>query len=228
MSEWRWKDPQQGALLRYEPGNWGDILKGEWLCLWLEWMAEKGKRSFRYQDPFCGWSEYPVTEPTRQRVLSSPARRYARYLGLSSALLVAGHAQSLGLTVESRLSDRETALELQPCDLLLFDPYDFFERWPEWNDRLLEASSDRDIIVYLYNKSPRGVSPFRQYQALRERWKGRPLVLGRVAADSLLPRAWHEVWLVGPSAREQKLQRRLRQVTLELHRHVSEPAAFEV
>jgi len=176
----------------------------------------------------CGWSDYPVTEPTRQRVLSSPAQRYARYLGLSSASLVARHAQSLGLAVDSRLSDRETVLELQPCDLLLFDPYDLFERWPEWNDRLLAASHDRDIIIYLYNKSPRGVSQFHQYRALRERWKGRPLVLGRVAADALLPRAWHEVWLVGPSAREPQLQRSLREATLELHRHVSEPAAFEV
>lgn len=227
MPEWRWKDPGQGALLRYEPGNWGDILKGEWLCQWLEWKASGGASQLRYQDPFCGWPEYPVTEPTRQRVTHSPARRYADYLGLSSASLVAGHARSLGLQLESRLSDRESALDLQPCDLLLFDPYDFFERWPEWNDLLLDASRDRDIVVYLYNKSPRGASQFRQYQALRDRWKGRPLVLGRVPADSVLPRAWHEVWLVGPSAADARLSESLRQSSLQLHRHVSDPGAFE-
>jgi hypothetical protein len=227
LAEWRWKDPAQGALLRYEPGNWGDILKGEWLCLWLEWKAAAGGATLRYQDPFCGWQDYPVTEPTRQRVLGSPATRYASYLGLSSASLVARHGQSLGLQVESRLSDREAPLELHPSDLLLFDPYDFFERWPEWNEMVLEASRDRDVVVYLYNKSPRGVSQFRQYQALRERWKGRPLVVGRVPADSVLPRAWHEVWLAGPSAQDPELLARLRQASLELHRHVSESGAFQ-
>ena len=228
MGEWRWKDPEQGALLRYEPGNWGDILKGEWLCLWLEWVAARGIRPLRYQDPFCGCSEYPVTEPTRQRVLGSPARRYARYLGQSSATLVSRHAQSLGLLLESCCSDRETPLKLQPCELLLFDPYDFFERWSEWNDLLLDASRDRDIVVYLYNKSPRGVSQFRQYQALRERWHGRPLVVGRVPADSRLPRAWHEVWLAGPSASDLDLRQKLEEITVDLHRHVSEPGACEV
>ena len=226
MAEWRWKDSQQGALLRYEPGNWGDILKGEWLCLWLEWYAA-GRAQLRYQDPFCGWREYPVTEPTRQRVLHSPAQRYAQYLGLSSASLVARHGSSQGLTVQSHCSDRETALELKPCDLLLFDPYDFFERWPEWNDLLLEASRDRDIVVYLYNKSPRGLSQFRQYQALRERWRGRPLVLGRVPADSVLPRAWHEVWLVGPGAARPELLGSLQQASLALHRHVADQGAWE-
>lgn len=181
----------------------------------------------RYQDPFCGWPDYPVTDSTRLRVSGSPAQRYAGYLGLSSASLVARHAQSLGLQLESQLSDREAALDLKPCDLLLFDPYDFFERWPEWNDLLLAASRDRDVLIYLYNKSPRGVSPFRQYQALRERWKGRPLVLGRVPADSVLPRAWHEVWLVGPSAADAALAGSLREASLALHRHISDAGAFE-
>jgi len=227
LNEWRWKDREHGALLRYEPGNWGDILKGEWLCLWLDRVAAQGARSLRYQDPFCGWSEYPVTEPTRQRVLASPARRYARYLGLSSASFVVQHSQTLGLPLEARCSDRETALELLPCDLLLFDPYDFFERWPEWNDLLLEASRDRDIVVYLYNKSPRGASQFSQYQSLRQRWQGRPLMVGRVPADSLLPRAWHEVWLAGPSAQDGVLCQQLREATTDLHRHVADVGAFE-
>ena len=226
--EWRWKDPLQGALLRYEPGNWGDILKGEWLCLWLEWYAAAGRSQLRYQDPFCGWREYPVTEPTRQRVQHSPAHRYGNYLGLSSASLVERHGLSQGLTVHSQCSDREAALEFKPCDLLLFDPYDFFERWPEWNDQLMQASLDRDIVVYLYNKSPRGVSQFRQYQSLRDRWRGRPMVLGRVPADAVLPRAWHEVWLVGPSASSPELLQNLQQASLALHRHVSDSGAWEV
>lgn len=222
-SEWKWKDPEKGALLRYEPGNWGDILKGEWLCLWLEWFG----RDLVYVDPFCGQPHYPVTEPTRQRVQGSPACRYAGYLGCSSASLVQEHARSLGLKVTAHCTDRESAPRLLPCDLLLFDPYDFFECWPDWNERLLKASEDYDVVVYLYNKSPRGVSQFRQYQALRERWRDRPLVLGRVPADAVLPRAWHEVWLVGPGARDERLRQALHQATLALHRHVSDGGAWE-
>ncbi len=223
MAEWQWKDPAQGALLRYEPGNWGDILKGEWLCLWLEWWG----RDLVYQDPFCGQPTYPITQATRQRVEASPARRYAQHLGCSSATLVAREAARLGLSLESHCSDRESALQLRPCDLLLFDPYDFFERWPEWNDLLLEASQHRDVVVYLYNKSPRGASQFRQYQSLKQRWQGRPLLMGRVPADAVLPRAWHEVWLVGPSATQPALRQALHKVTLDLHRHISDPGAWE-
>jgi hypothetical protein len=131
------------------------------------------------------------------------------------------------LKVEAHCSDRESPLALKPCDLLLFDPYDFFERWPEWNDSLLEASQRQDVLIYLYNKSPRGASQFRQYQALRQRWQGRPLLLGRVAADAVLPRAWHEVWLVGPGARRPELRSLLQQATLELHRHISDQGAWE-
>ena len=224
MPEWQWKDPTQGALLRYEPGNWGDILKGEWLCLWLEWFG----RDLVYLDPFCGQPSYPITEPTRSRVEASPARRYAAHLGSSSATLVQQHAATLGLKVEAHCSDREKPLELRSCDLLLFDPYDFFERWPEWNDLLLEASLHHDVLVYLYNKSPRGASQFRQYQSLRRRWQGRPLLMGRVPADAVLPRAWHEVWLVGPGASQPQLQAALHRATRDLHRHVSEPGAWEV
>lgn len=224
MREWAWKDPKEGALLRYEPGNWGDILKGEWLCCWLESFTGP---SLRYQDPFCGWQEYPVTETTRARVAASPARRYAGHLGYSSASLVQRQARSLGLSVESFLSDRESPVQLVTCDLLLFDPYDFFERWPEWNELVLQAAQERDVILYLYNKSPRGVSQFRQYQALRERWKDRPLQVGRVPADGLLPRAWHEVWLTGPNAAKPELVQKLRQCTLDLHRHISDQGAWE-
>lgn len=223
MSEWQWKDQQQGALLRYEPGNWGDILKGEWLCLWVEWFG----RNFVYVDPFCGRSEYPITEATRRRVQASPARRYANYLGCSSATLVQRHSLSLGLQVTAHCSDRETPLQFRPCDLLLFDPYDFFERWPDWNDRLLEVSRAHDVLVYLYNKSPRGPSQFRQYQALRQRWQDRPLLMGRVPADSVLPRAWHEVWLVGPGAGDPRLRSGLKLATLELHRHISDQGAWQ-
>lgn len=230
MSQWSWKDPVEGSLpLRYEPGNWGDILKGEWL---LHWMEERNT-DFVYVDPFCGQPDYPLTEATRRRLEQCPAVLYRSHLGtelLSSASLVAAQARRKGLQVTLHTSDKEASPDLQAtreCDLLLFDPYDFFENWPQWNDLLLEASRHRDVLIYLYNKSPRGASQFRQYQALRQRWQDRPLLVGRLAADALLPRAWHEVWLVGPGASHPPLRGRLKECTLALHDHLSRAGAWE-
>jgi len=42
-----------------------------------------------------------------------------------------------------------------------------------------------------------------------------------------LPRAWHEVWLVGPSATRPELKQALQQASLALHRHVADPGAWE-
>lgn len=232
---WTWKDKSQGGLpLRYEPGNWGDILKGEWLCLFLQWWAARHRGAFKYVDPFCGQPDYVLTEPTRQRIEACGAPHYARLAAgdrlLSSASLVSAQARELQLRLEAYCSDAESdpLQALQPADLILFDPYDLFERWPEWNDALLERAEDTNVLLYLYNKSPRSASQFRQYRSWRRRWEGRALVIGRLPSDICLPRAWHEVWLVGPAAREKDLQARLQHATLELQRPLAEQGAWEV
>lgn len=230
MADWTWKDGNHGALpLRYEPGNWGDILKGEWLCLFLRWFAARGHSELTYVDPFSGQPDYPLTQATRAR-LEVAGGLYAEAAGPdrlpSSASLVRQQAEQLGLAVTAHCSDKETPplSVLQACDLLLFDPYDFFERWPEWNDAVLREARQHNVLVYLYNKSPRGASQFRQYRSLRERWAGLPLLVGRVASDAALPRAWHEVWLAGPAANDQTLRQTLREATLRLQQPLVEGA----
>lgn len=229
MGDWTWKDGDHGALpLRYEPGNWGDILKGEWLCLLLRWFAGQGHKRLVYLDPFSGKPEYPLTAPTRERVALAGGHYAAacRERLPSSATLVREQAEQLGMEIDAHCSDEETEplSTLRPCDLLLFDPYDFFERWPEWNDAVLAQAASGNVLIYLYNKAPRGASQFRQYRSLRERWKAQPVVLGRVASDAVLPRAWHEVWLAGPAARDARLCESLRAATMRLQQPLLESA----
>lgn len=229
--EWTWKDPEKGALgLRYEPGNWGDILKGEWLCCWLDhWPAQH----LRYRDPFCGLQGYPLSQSTRQRIEQAPVPRYRSHLDAdrlpSSAQLVSRQAGRAGVVVQQHLSDRESdpLKSLQDGDLLLFDPYDFFENWRSWTPALLEWARRADALIYLYNKSPRGVGQFRNYQALRQAFREAEPWVGRVAADGCLPRAWHEVWLVGPRTAGAALRSQLERSTRELYCHVLAPGAFE-
>lgn len=233
MGEWTWKDPDQGTLtLRYEPGNWGDILKGEWLCLWLEWFASQGGQRLSYRDPFCGQVDYPLSLATRKRLEMAPTPRYRRWCQErlpSSASLVQLEAGRLGLQLESHLSDRhQDPLEnLQDHHLVLFDPYDFFEQWPEWTPRLLQLSEQQSLLIYLYNKSPRGAGQFRNYQHLCQSWAQKPRRVGRVAADARLPRAYHEVWLVGSGAGDPELAEQLRQVVVALHGALAEAAIWE-
>lgn len=93
MSKWQWKekDGSTGGLL-YEPGNWGDILKGEWLLRVLEILFPQGRAALwqgltqpareggagagdagrgdpaLYLDPFAGMPEYPVSRACQERI----------------------------------------------------------------------------------------------------------------------------------------------------------------
>lgn len=67
MGEWGWK-ATDGAVggLRYEPGNWGDVLKLAWLLPTLEVMRDMGvAEAF---DPFAGAPEYPLGGTVRRRL----------------------------------------------------------------------------------------------------------------------------------------------------------------
>ncbi len=234
MNDWSWKDPVQGSLsLRYEPGNWGDILKGEWLCHWLNWFRAQGNQQLRYRDPFCGGGDYPLSEATSRRLKQSPVPLYRACCQdgrlPSSATLVKREAERLGMQVSAHCSDSESnpLADLQGSDLLLFDPYDFFERWPEWTQALLDLGPEQNLVIYLYNKSPRGSSQFRHYQLLTERWSERNYLLGRLPADARLARAYHEVWMCGPCARDPQLAQGLRRLTLELHHSMAESGIWE-
>jgi len=80
---WRWKvpGPEENARLGllYEPGNWGDILKGTWaLAAARVLLAQTSGRPFRYLDPFAGAPTYPLTPGARRRLDLIPDSELAR------------------------------------------------------------------------------------------------------------------------------------------------------
>lgn len=81
MSGWEWKDKSgaTGGLL-YEPGNWGDLIKGEWLLRTLRFLlggcAGNGGApvagEFAYLDICAGMPFYPAGRPCAARVRQLP------------------------------------------------------------------------------------------------------------------------------------------------------------
>lgn len=73
MWQWKEKDGSSGGLL-YEPGNWGDIIKGEWLLRVLRFLTRSGNAEspLDYLDPFAGMPDYPVSDACRGRISALP------------------------------------------------------------------------------------------------------------------------------------------------------------
>lgn len=74
---WRWKatDPSTGHEpgLLYEPGNWGDVLKGVWAVIAArQVLRTRSSRILRYSDPFAGSPDYPLVEAADKRLASIP------------------------------------------------------------------------------------------------------------------------------------------------------------
>src|SRR5688572_18098245 len=71
---WRWRvadrslNPSLGLL--YEPGNWGDVLKGGWAIPVARALAGSG--TLRIIDPYAGFAEYPAVEAARKRLEALP------------------------------------------------------------------------------------------------------------------------------------------------------------
>lgn len=90
-----------------------------------------------------------------------------------------------------------------PEGLLLVDPYDFLAEWRERTPLLAEKSKSVSTLLYLYNRSGKSKEVFADYRRFRgcldDCAEGRPKRIGRVAADSFLPDAWHEMIFL-PSA----------------------------
>ncbi len=264
--KWAWKAPDQGddPVLLYEPGNWGDVLKGSWALLVLRALLEDGNaRPLRYVDPCAGQPTYPLVnaaarrlERLRGRVFAAAQASFAGAGCLASTgLLVrdgcAGAGVECALNVfdvdASRLrawekldgvqtlqiTSGEGSLDLVPrADFILVDPYDFFDHWGRWLSGAAQAARRSLVLIYLYNKAPRGRGYLEQYQRLRSRLESIVddevgAFLGRIASDTVLPRAYHEVVLLGPPRRLQPLKEALTAETRELSRIVAEDGAFE-
>jgi hypothetical protein len=262
---WSWKVPDRGQNprlnLRYEPGCWGDVLKGEWaLTLLAALPAPPGV----VLDPWAGAPTYPLVDATRDRLAglrTGPLFRAAQagflaegQLASTGRLLLAGSPQAelrvFDLDPERRarwaqvpgattlaVGDGADALRAQDAptpDLVLVDPYDLFDAGgPLLEPALSLAAKGAPVLFYLYNKAPRSPGHMEQYASLRRQLErrlpsgvGGPLV-GRVPADALLPRAYHEVLLVGSGPLLDQLRAPLAEATHALAREVAGPGEFE-
>ncbi|MBX3466998.1 MAG: hypothetical protein KF878_08880 [Planctomycetes bacterium] len=69
--DWTWKVPDPAANarlhLRYEPGGWGDVLKGVWAVAAAAALA-RGRAVVRVLDPFAGAPDYPRVAATAARL----------------------------------------------------------------------------------------------------------------------------------------------------------------
>lgn len=263
---WRDRDREKNAQLNllYEPGNWGDVLKGTWLAILGEHMNVG-----RYVDPHAGAKDYPLLEPVRERLRECPTYSRVAVSGerlLSSASIVrklwpqaechlnepdqdrretwdipcdgrdgrellekiqapngaAGAAPKEAAAEAAKgATDRTAERAARSASLVLWDPYDFFEQWSHVIGDLVKL--DCAVLIYLYNKSCRGVSQARQYASLRKRLP-QTAWCGRIPSDGLLPRAYHEMILLNgpPSARDP-----LKRATTGLHLALSAQNAFE-
>ena len=86
------------------------------------------------------------------------------------------------------------------------------------------------MVLYLYNKAPRSARAHRRYEELRRRLDAlrgeRRLLVGRVPSDAILPRAFHEMLLVGEAELVDRVEQPLRELTLTLSRHIGDAGAF--
>ncbi len=236
---WSWKPKDaDSANLLYEPGNWGDLLKGAWVVEAAGWLlAQFTRLACQYVDPFAGAPAYPLTAGTRARLAAVGPGRLAEVaedfiekgIWPSAAALVAAvsaekaeirvfdndpeRRQSLAECPNFTVLDGEDGWEIAtrraPGErgLVLIDPYDFLKEWQTRLEGVLALAEKTSVLVYIYNRSARGREEFRQYRdfrnALDSQRGEKPKLLGRVAADSFLPAAHHEMlFLPGPACYE--------------------------
>lgn len=118
-------------------------------------------------------------------------------------------------------------------DLVHVDPYDLQSEWGTLLPQALEALAPTGVLLaYLFNKAPRGAGHLEQYGSLRRGLAQRlspaqRLLVGRVPADAVLPRAHHEVLLVGPAELTEALTPSLRASAEALTAVVACAGAFE-
>ena len=261
--------------LRYEPGNWGDLLKAVWVLESIDAFVARLDSTamvLRLLDPFAGRPEYPLTpacadrltrvgdhpvvtalEPWLDRGVFPSTGAFLTRLVRERSLDVAWHLfdqdrdarAAWSPELPCRILDLESGYDaLKPSigagvraedhDVILIDPYDLFDQNASvWQDAT-RVAAHRCVLLYLYNKASRGEGFFRSYKTLRQNLRdclqhhdGVASILGRVPADGLLPRAHHEVLLLGPKRTIEPLRPRLTEATRELVGLIQQDYAVE-
>jgi hypothetical protein len=266
---WRWKVRDRNAdrrlRLLYEPGNWGDMLKGIWAIAATRWLIRSRRlKVLHYLDPFAGAPAYPLTEAAAARLAEVSGTELARLqapfarrgMFASAASLVGAAAERSGarpqlrvfdldpecraawgriadaevLSAASGLDALDRAVQSAP-DLVLLDPYDLLAEWKEFLPRMARAAKCSAVLAYVYNRSPRSAGYWNEYRRFREQLeaslKGSALTVGRVPCDAVLPRAYHEMIVLGTSGILRQLGRALGNSTKRLARKLAQSGAFE-
>lgn len=120
---------------------------------------------------------------------------------------------------------------------VLVDPYDFLAEWDEQLSAVLECAKSAVTLVYIFNRSGRGQEHLRRYRkfrtALDDVWCEKIKLIGRVPADSFLPRTHHEMLMLAPEtiAGDKTylvLRDSLAGVTRRLHNVITDGAVVEL
>ena len=120
---WRWRvadsDANRNLNLLYEPGNWGDILKGAWAVRIVQALARARRAGshtpapIRYLDPFAGAPAYPLVAASADKLQRVPLEGLRR--------LLEPHARR-GLMASTGILVRDAAREAEAeVRLLVFD-----------------------------------------------------------------------------------------------------------
>jgi hypothetical protein len=258
---WRWRVEDQaaneGLNLLYEPGTWGDLIKGAW-AVEVATALSASRRPLRVLDPFAGAADYPLVEASADRLDQVPPGsllELVRSFGQrfpSTAALAQRAVERSGCEATLDVYDvdptrRETwggragatALDLttgdaalgSDHDLVLVDPYDLFERFEALLPLACKGPQSQTVLFYLFNKAPRSAPLHKRYLGLRDRLSAlageRRVLIGRIPSDAILPRAFHEVLLVAPRELAASLESSLCELTVALSRVLTDGGAFE-
>ena len=127
------------------------------------------------------------------------------------------------------MSSGEQALADDTADLVLVDPYDYLADWEKTLPLLAGLADSAAVLVYIYNRSPRGGEHTRKYNRFRRELDnlGCRYLSGRIGSDILLPRAFHEMLLLGPASFLSAVESELGKATRQLACKMSTAGCFE-
>ncbi len=117
--------------------------------------------------------------------------------------------------------------------LLILDPFDVLAVWREVMPVIISAAKKTTVLLYVYNRSAKNEERLRDYRAfcssMEKELGGISCMRGRIAADGFLPKAHHELWLMGDGvAKQTELAATLEAVTMKLEDALRRASCFSV